>query len=164
MRCEFTEQVSALVDGELEGQEAQSLREHLTVCAACRQAESDFLLLRRQIQSYRSRAPHVAAERHALARLLGAEHVPFWKRRIALPVPALALLMLAVLALGVWMLAARRQRERTPAPVAGEDKRTVMPPAPAMSPESELDLARFDSGGRAVIYKVRLDNAGNKSQ
>jgi anti-sigma factor RsiW len=164
MKCEFTEQVSALLDGELEVQEAQSLREHLLACEACHQAERDFLLLRRELQSYRSRAPQGEPERHALARLPGAEHVPFWKRRIALPAPALASLILAVLALGVWMIAARRPKESMPAPVAREEKRTVTTRAPATPAEGEVDLARFDSGGRAVIYKVLLDNAGNKSR
>jgi anti-sigma factor RsiW len=165
MECEFTAQVSALMDGELEEQEANSLREHLNACEACQEAEREFLLLRREIQSYRSQAPQGEEERNALARLLRVEKVSFWKRRIALPMPALALFMLAVLALGIWMIAARRQQESklTP-PAAREGKRTVLPPAPATSPGGEIDLARFDNGGRAVMYKVRLDNALNKRQ
>lgn len=163
MECEFTERVSALLDGELDEREAQSLREHLSVCATCQEAEREFLILRREIQSYRSGASQNEEARQALVRLLGAEHVPFWKRRVALPVPALALLVLAVLAPGVWIIEARKAARRTEPEAAREEKR-VAPLPPAASTDSAVDLARFDYGGRLVIYKVRLDNAANKGQ
>ena len=42
MDCDFTEEVSLLVDGELTPQEAARLGAHIEGCAACRQAQTDF--------------------------------------------------------------------------------------------------------------------------
>jgi anti-sigma factor RsiW len=165
MSCEYTEKVSALVDEELDEQEASELREHIAACEVCQQAEKEFLILRREIKSY-TRAEWPGAERQrTLEQILDSGKVPLWKRRIALPAPALALLILSVLVLGIWMAAARRQKARMPVVEAGrEEKKPVVLPASNTSPESEVDLARFDHGGRAVIYKVRRTDAENVRQ
>jgi hypothetical protein len=69
MDCEFTQEVSLLVDGELEPHEAARLRAHAESCAACRQAREAFLLLRQQLRSY-ERAPDPHAQSRALAAIL----------------------------------------------------------------------------------------------
>ncbi|HEY0321371.1 MAG TPA: zf-HC2 domain-containing protein [Pyrinomonadaceae bacterium] len=165
MNCEYTEKVSALVDEELDEQEAVTLREHVAACEVCRRAEDEFLLLRREIKSYTGAESPGADRRRALEQIRRSGKVPLWKKRIALPAPALALLILSVLVLGVWMAAARLRQARAPVVEAvREGKKPVVLPAPNTPPESEVDLARFDHGGRAVIYKVRRTDALNAGQ
>lgn len=69
MSCEFTEEVSLLVDGELPPHEAARLRAHVEGCAACEQAREAFLLLRQELRSY-ERTPDPHAQSNALAAIL----------------------------------------------------------------------------------------------
>lgn len=69
MGCEFTEEVSLLVDGELAPREAARLRAHVEGCAACEQARDSFLLLRRELRSYEW-TPDPHAQSKALAAIL----------------------------------------------------------------------------------------------
>jgi hypothetical protein len=69
MGCEFTEEVSLLVDGELPPHEAARLRAHVEGCAACGQARDAFLLLRQELRSY-ERTPDPHAQSKALAAIL----------------------------------------------------------------------------------------------
>ncbi|HEX8148149.1 MAG TPA: zf-HC2 domain-containing protein [Pyrinomonadaceae bacterium] len=71
MDCEFTEDVSLLVDGELPPREAARLGAHVEGCAACRQARESFLLLRQELRSY-ERAPDPHAQSIALASILNS--------------------------------------------------------------------------------------------
>jgi hypothetical protein len=52
MKCEFTEQVSLLIDGELPPAQAAALHYHLSSCGECQEARADFLNLRREIGDY----------------------------------------------------------------------------------------------------------------
>ncbi|HEX8115690.1 MAG TPA: zf-HC2 domain-containing protein, partial [Pyrinomonadaceae bacterium] len=71
MDCDFTQEVSLLVDGELAPQEAARLSAHVEACASCRQAREAFLLLRQELRSYElSPDPH--AQGRALAAILGS--------------------------------------------------------------------------------------------
>ena len=71
MDCNFTEEVSLLVDGELAPHEAARLRAHMEGCAACQQARESFLLLRQELRSYDwAPAPHVQSA--ALASILNS--------------------------------------------------------------------------------------------
>jgi hypothetical protein len=69
MGCDFTEEVSLLVDGELSPHEAARLRAHMECCAVCRQAREAFLLLRRELRSYQW-TPDPHAQSKALAAIL----------------------------------------------------------------------------------------------
>lgn len=69
MDCEFTVEVSLLVDGELAPHEAARLRAHVEGCAACRRAREAFLLLRQELRTY-DRATDPAAQSRALAAIL----------------------------------------------------------------------------------------------
>jgi hypothetical protein len=162
MNCELTEKVSALVDEELDEREAESLRRHIAACETCRQAEKGFLLLKREIKSYPSGQWSGAQQHRTLRHILGSGNVPLWKKRIALPVPALALLLLAVVMLGIWVASSRWRKAPAPDATAGGEKRPVA--SEAATSESEIDLARFDRGGRALIYKVRRDGSENVKQ
>lgn len=71
MDCDFTEEVSLLVDGELTSHEAARLGAHVEGCAVCQQAREAFLLLRRELRSYES-APDPHAQSRALASILGS--------------------------------------------------------------------------------------------
>jgi anti-sigma factor RsiW len=71
MDCEFTEEVSLLVDGELAPHEAARLRAHIEGCAACRQSRETFLLLRQELRSY-DLAPDPHAQSKTLAAILGS--------------------------------------------------------------------------------------------
>jgi hypothetical protein len=75
MDCDFTEEVSLLVDGELAPPEAARLGAHIEGCAACRQARESFLLLRRELRSY-DWAPDPNVQRAALASILKAPAAP----------------------------------------------------------------------------------------
>jgi anti-sigma factor RsiW len=154
MDCKFTEKISSLMDGELSDAEARQLQLHLPACPNCRQAQADFHLLRQEIQDYRS-AVDLGAQRRLLDNLLNDaaplrhERVPFWRRRIALPVPALAVMALLFMALSLWAI-----YPRTTQP---PQQSFVIPPAKTdRGPEANpFDLSRFDKGGRAVIYTAR---------
>jgi hypothetical protein len=69
MGCEFTAEVSLLVDGELPPHEAARLRAHVEACAGCRQAREAFLLLRQELRSYEP-TPDPHAQSMALAAIL----------------------------------------------------------------------------------------------
>ena len=159
MDCHFTEKISLLIEGELNEEEAKAATAHLSTCAACQRAHEDFLRLRSEINSY-AFAPDFVAQRRALRRILGAEKLPLWRRSISLPVPAFALLLVAVISLGVWLAFVRQS---APMPKEAEMKTPKVLPRPA--PERDLlDLARFDRGERAAIYKVRRANEGDIEQ
>jgi hypothetical protein len=89
MGCEFTEEVSLLVDGELPLDEAARLREHVEGCAACEQARDAFLLLRQELRSH-DWTPDPHAQSRALAAILdsrasGAAATPSRARRFPAP-------------------------------------------------------------------------------
>jgi|SRR5215213_1731764 len=69
MGCEFTEEVSLLVDGELPPHAAARLRTHVEGCAGCKQAREAFLLLRQELRSYEP-TPDPHAQSRALAAIL----------------------------------------------------------------------------------------------
>lgn len=52
MKCVWTQKVSLLIDGELDRAEAREVEQHLASCGDCREAQADFLSLRRQIADY----------------------------------------------------------------------------------------------------------------
>lgn len=71
MNCDQTEKVSLLVDAELAPAESAQLRAHIETCAACREAQEGFLLLRRQLRAYEF-APDPRAQQAALASIIAS--------------------------------------------------------------------------------------------
>jgi anti-sigma factor RsiW len=162
MSCHFTEKISLLVDGELSDEEARELGAHLSTCEACQLSHADFLRLRGELKAY-TLAPDFVAQRRALRRILVSENPPPWKRSIRLPVPAFALLLAAVIALSLWLVTVR-QSGQTPAEAETKPVKILTTPAPARGTQDALDLARFDRGERAAIYKVRRTSQGDVEQ
>lgn len=173
MDCkEFRELLDLYVDGELSPEAVLAAQTHLEGCAGCRRVEQQLLLLRRAVRRV-VKEPEPPAElvlkvsriaRPAwlrfITRLLPARQstlkgaragVPLWRRKIALPAPAFALLLIVMLALGVMLIT---KRNAPPANKTGA--RTVEPAPPRPTASGELNLAQFDRGGRATIYTVRL--------
>ena len=147
MDCDFTEDVSLLVDGELAPQEAARLGAHVEGCAACKQARESFLLLRRELRAY-EHAPDPNVQRATLASILNsptpprrsapalwaglAEAFSFRSLRPA-HVAALALLLTGI-ALGLLWL----KGSRTPRPDASAVANTnAVPVQPALKDEEK---------------------------
>ncbi|PYS92952.1 MAG: hypothetical protein DMF64_06740 [Acidobacteria bacterium] len=160
MDCkEFRESLDFYADGELAPEAEAAARLHLNECAACRRAEAELLRLRRALK--RTVAQHQPPPElvRRVEALIGA-HRPhrLWQRRISLPAPVFALLLVATLLVGLGVASLRRAPPgKQSASVQPEQK----PPAPAPAPQGNLDLARFDHGERATIYKVRRTQAGD---
>ena len=72
MKCVWTQKISLLIDGELDRAEAREVERHLAACADCREAQADFLSLRRQIADYRIDLDAFASHR-ALKNILAAD-------------------------------------------------------------------------------------------
>jgi anti-sigma factor RsiW len=90
--------LSAFVDGEVQAPWDQALARHVDGCPLCRARVARLhrlrvLLAGDPLPEHRMSPP---SERSARA-----QPVPFWKRRIALPLPAAAAVALVILALGV---------------------------------------------------------------
>ena len=163
MGCEFTEQVSLLVDGELPTDEAARLREHVEGCAACEQARESFLLLRQELRSYEW-TPDPQAQSKALASILDsrardAEHAApsfapgLWERlaeafsvRRLRPahVATLAMLLIAT-ALGLLWLAGSNTSDITRRPEAPALANTNVGPTPAEVVKEDREKKSKDS-------------------
>lgn len=156
MRCDFLEKVSLLIDGELTPVEADQIRVHLSSCRICQHTERDFMRLRHSIRSHEF-ASDLLAQRQTLWRIVALKNVPLWRRKIAVPAPVVALVVVVLAALGTWVGfsgaagSLRRTSERT-----GEQG--------AIRPsEDGFDLSRFDRGERAVIYKTPRTKPGDET-
>lgn len=156
MSCEFTEEVSLLVDGELPDDEAARMREHVEGCAACEQARESFLLLRQELRSY-ERTPDPRAQSKALASILDSrtsETAPgLWERlaealsvRRLRPshVATLAMLLLAT-ALGLRWLAGSNNSVDTRSPEAPALANANVEPPPAQVAKEDREKKSTDS-------------------
>lgn len=139
-----------LVDGELPAAEIEPVRKHLADCAECRDLEKDFLFFRHQIKS--SVSEPFAAGQTKISPVASRKPTPFWRGWISLPVPALALFIILLIALGAWLISSGRNSrtledtaKQSPVKnVASETGKTT----------AAFSLARYDAGGRAEIYVV----------
>jgi anti-sigma factor RsiW len=146
MNCHLMEKVSQLIDGELSPAEAATTRAHIAVCEECQRTRADFLRLQREIKSCDLQLEPFATTR-AMRTVFGARAAPFWKKRIAIPIPVMAMLLISMVAMGLWGGFLRSHPSRQTPKVR---------PAPAEAkPQHPLDLSRFDHGERAVVIKVR---------
>ncbi len=157
MDCELTEKVSLLLDAELTPQETLRVKEHILVCPACRQAQSDFLRLRRELKAYEFQSQPFARAR-MLAHILKGEKPPLWRRRVSIPVPLMTLLLAIVVGLGVWSAVLRRASraaQSTGAPQVATPVKVLPAQAEVAAQGRGVDFSLYDHGGRAAIYKVR---------
>jgi hypothetical protein len=163
---EFREVLDLYVDEELSPDAMTAARLHLAECASCRAAERELLRLKRALKIVVSKhqpPPELlGAVRdiyqpwwRKLLRGAGASGEatsarPFWRRKVVLPAPVFASLLLAFVAFGLWL--ARLQTSRPPQPAARSAP--TKPPAPQQT-DAAFDFGRFDQGGRASLYKER---------
>lgn len=90
MSCEFIEQVSLLIDGELPPNDVSRVERHAATCGECQSARADFLNMRRQIAEYHVSLDPLAQQR-ALAEILSGRNRetvsrsmgPGWRERLA---------------------------------------------------------------------------------
>ena len=178
MKCDRTQKVSLLIDGELPPGEAHELERHLNLCGDCRAAREDFLLLRRQIADYPLSLDAFARQR-ALKRILAAggngtklenETPPhrresfagaFGMPRLGVAGLAALLLLLVGVAVGVVSLMSSRRahvevvsNEPTPAPADNGNNgsstvATSITPTPAPH-DLTASASKPDGGGRVA--------------
>ncbi|MCI0490148.1 MAG: zf-HC2 domain-containing protein [Blastocatellia bacterium] len=156
MDCDFAEKISLFVDGELSPDESERVSRHILACSACKQAQDDFLRLRREIKAYDFELGPLARER-ALERILSSQKTSLWKRRVALPAPAFALILIVLIASWVWSVSLLLAK---PQPSGGGIRAEKGTRERETVSQTGLDLSRYDGGGRAVIYKTRRADAG----
>src|SRR3954447_1392589 len=111
MDCKFAEKISLLIDNELPAEDAQQVKAHLSNCAECREVEKDFLFFRRQIKE--SVSESVRAAESAQMPFADSRKIPFWKKRVLLPTPVFALLLLLLAAFGIWTIVLNVTGEKT---------------------------------------------------
>lgn len=174
MDCkEFRESLDLYVDGELTAQASLSARAHLDVCTACRRVERQLAALRRAVKRVvnqhepPSELTHDVfaiikpGQRQPIPRLPGrptmiagaGTKIPFRQKKIAVPAPAFALVLIAVAVLSGWVISMRSGSPSLTMPTGVKQAA----PGPSASPGLKgFDLTRFDRGEPAAIYKVRL--------
>lgn len=97
---EYQEQISQLIDGELEGSSQPALFSHLGTCAECRGFFQKSLQLRYLLSAERAETIPVGLnERMHQAPSQTKHRMQFWRQRLAIPIPIAATILLA-LALG----------------------------------------------------------------
>lgn len=142
MKCDYGEQISMLIDGELSGAESEKIRHHLATCKDCRTLEKDFLFLRGELkkplrEKILDRATAVSPT---------FEKQKSFSRFIPRPALALALFMLICAVAGIIFFISGLNKDKQ---VASEAENRAMPELNRLNKDS---LARFDKGGRAEIY------------
>ncbi len=123
MSCEFVEELSALIDGELSPDRARVLEGHVTQCHECQTARTEFLNLRNQILTFQA-APDPVGTHNRLAQVVGSDYAaakpkvpvgfPGWFR----PSPAFAAIAFVLVTGIVGLLVYRSVHKQ----VSGPDK------------------------------------------
>ena len=154
MECEQMEKVSQLMDGELSDEEVAAVSTHVANCRVCERAAADFMSLRREIAAFDIELKPFVKQR-VLRSLVASQNPPLWRRRISIPVPVMATLLLALLAIALWWTA---RSARLP-PSQEVDVRRVTTEGQS---QAAADLSRFDHGGRAAIEKIKQSGSVNQ--
>lgn len=140
--------LSRYIDGDLSAADRTRVDEHLALCGDCRTALDELLALGERVRATAPVADRFAARR-ALHTILTSPSEPVWRRRIAVPAPILAVLVVALLAVASLLIA-----RRTPAPAP-------QPPSDAAALDGRTpDLSRYDRGARLEVYVARRGAAG----
>ena len=155
MDCEFTPNISLMIDGALSPEEAVLLEDHIGACAKCSAILDEFLSLRVQIKSLIPERDRLG-ERRALARIISPGAAPIWTRRLSIPFPLLVAVAAAFIAVFGWSLSVWRQRQLLSP--AGHVTRI----SPDHAAVTGLDLSRFDHDKAPIIVKVQLDRSGSR--
>ncbi|PYS74154.1 MAG: hypothetical protein DMF69_02650 [Acidobacteria bacterium] len=149
MNCDCTENISLLIDGELDAVETRALERHLVNCLECQEARADFLSLRSQLTDFPVSFQPVA-QREALARILGKEQGERrprprgWRWAFNPPVAAFASLLILAVVFALLVYPRLKSKPETSVEVASgggdnrSNRRTSVPtssPAPQGTPK-----------------------------
>jgi Putative zinc-finger len=174
MNCTFAEKVSALIDGELVGDELLAVERHLVACNECQQLRADFMSLSSEISSYP--LPALPSVQPRLAERLASPETSSRASFIDLLIAAFqgghrqailaaAAVLLIVLGLAVWLsMRSSRQGSATDQVAnanTNSSKRKPAPP-PAASPQPSKPPKvedRETDDAPAVPRKFRLPEA-----
>jgi hypothetical protein len=152
MTCEkIREQLTAYLDGELEGDRGTPVRGHLRTCEACRQIATDEAALRDGLRVLPPLDPPASMWAGIQAKLADAEVAesrrPAWRRaltRWAPLAPRFGMITGALAAAAVLLVwRAHRHAEQAPAQVAHQETVVTPPPAPPppVPPPSTEDVS-----------------------
>lgn len=193
MDCkEFRELLDLYVDDELSPEAMALASVHSAECESCRRAKAELARLqhtvKRVVSQYDPPAELVESVRSVshsrwrktsfqLKKLTGLftfqalnrrrvvngnstqAKTPLWRRQIALPVPVFILLLIGFVFSGVWLAVIRKTNQ--PLEAINKSRSDV---TRSNAAQDETDIARFDHGGRAAIYKVRLAKPRDQGQ
>jgi hypothetical protein len=136
MTCNFTEKISALIDGELSTLEAREVERHLMSCLECQQARAGFLNLRTQLNEVP--VPFVpVAQREVLSRILGRQKVggasTSWRWVFNPAVVAVASLLIVAVVIGLLLYPRVKPGPTVADLLAGNRKKLAATPAASPS-------------------------------
>lgn len=146
MTCDkIREQLTAYLDGELEGDRGTPVRGHLRTCDECRQIATDEAALRDGLRALPPLDPPSTLWSGVQARLADAEVAeskrPAWRRaltRWAPLAPRFGMITGALAAAAVLLVwRAHRHEEPAPSPIAQQDTVVTPPPAPPAPPPAK---------------------------
>ena len=148
MRCEWSEDVSLLLDDELSPEREAEVRRHLLGCPACGKLAGECAEVRDALADLGDE-PSPDAVEAALDGVLRRGRSRFWHRRVQVSLPlAAALVMTAGLAL-LWL-------GLRSAPTAPPPTESLRAGAPA---EDGSALDRYDRGGPPALYTRKRTGA-----
>lgn len=142
MKCDYGEQISMLIDGELSAAASEKITTHLIECEDCRALERDFLFFRREIQKPAAELGLVSSA----ASIKVSEKQKESRLKLLFPAPAIALMALICVGLGIWYFAFYPNKNKQ---ISSERESRAVPET---GYSNDSSLARFDKGGRAEIY------------
>jgi len=151
MSCNFTEEISSLIDGELAPVEAREVERHLLSCSECEQLRADFLNLRSQIASFETSLQPTVQNR-ALKKILSRERcVPALQWAYGTQAIAFAMLLIAGAIIGLIVYQNNRAPQthetavvQTPSPAPSASVEPTRQPTPEASPAREREQPNKD--------------------
>ena len=147
--CDFAQMVSEFIDEELSKEDAELVKDHIISCSICAQALKSFLSSRNDIRSYEFFVSEGVQVR-VLQKILGRPKPGLlWRKRIAIPVPVAMTFALVMIVLVLF----RFHDFKKPMESSNLAEMPLVRSRLNKDTLAGFDLARFDHGERAVIYK-----------
>jgi cytoskeletal protein RodZ len=137
MRCNFTEKISSLIDGELAPAEAREVERHVLTCGECEQVKADFLSLRSQIAGFEVSLEPVVQNRELKKILSRGERVAARGMQWGWSTPAIAFatLLIAGAIIGFIFYQTSNTNQQTPQQTVAEVHTPSLVPSPEPSVE-----------------------------
>lgn len=161
MDCQWLTKISQLIDNELSVNELDAVRAHLLICQQCSHAYDDFLALRGELNHYQN-SIDIGAKNAALNKILRAEHNSPLQKRLLIPAPAFALIVLTVFFVGLFtmrLLATKSTNLNTPQ--NSEQNINANQSTNQNNNNVEANFAQFDQGKRAAIKVIKRSDLLN---